>query len=181
MVEGHAERMQRLPVTLFSFISIPFSSTNSGSIPGMGKVAKLGLAGVIPARLLIITPPVSVCHQVSTIGQFFLPMCSSYQCHASSLMGSPTVPITLKEPRSLFCNGPKPKAIRLLIAVGAVYKMLTLYLSMISQKRPASGNVGIPSNISDVAPALNGPYTIYECPVIHPISAVQKNISSGWY
>ena len=101
MVDGQAERIQRFPVTLFSLISFPFSSTSNGSTPGMGSVAKLGLAGVTPAKLLIITPPVSVCHQVSTIGHFFFPMCSSYQCHASSLMGSPTVPSMRKEPKSL--------------------------------------------------------------------------------
>jgi hypothetical protein len=40
---------------------------------------------------------VSVCHQVSTMGQRFLPMCSLYHCQASSLIGSPTLPITFSE------------------------------------------------------------------------------------
>ena len=43
------------------------------------------------------------------------------------------------------------------IAVGAVYRIFTLCLSTISQKRPASGQVGIPSNIREVAPAQSGP------------------------
>src|SRR5215213_4285135 len=99
----------------------------------------------MPARLESIMPAVSVCHQVSTIGHFFLPMCSSYQCQASSLMGSPTVPNTCNDERSLLCKGSKPKPINERIAVGAVYKMFTLYLSTIFQNLPASGHVGMPS------------------------------------
>src|SRR6478736_5238971 len=106
------------------------------------------------------TPPVSVCHQVSTIGHFFPPAFSSYQCHASSLMGSPTVPNIFKELRSFPCKGWVPKPMRLRMAVGAVYKIFTLCLSTISQNLPASGQVGIPSNINEVPPADNGPYTI---------------------
>ena len=36
--------------------------------------------------------PVSVCHQVSTIGAVFAPMCLRYQSQASGLIGSPTDP-----------------------------------------------------------------------------------------
>ena len=117
----------------------PFSSTKTICTPGNGSVAQPGFDWVIPARLLIKMPPVSVCHQVSTIGHFFLPICSSYQCQASSFIGSPTVPNTFNDDKSLPCKGSKPKPIKLLIAVGAVYKILTLCLSTISQKRPASG------------------------------------------
>src|SRR5436190_22025264 len=139
------------PCSSFSITSLPFSSTSTGCTPGIGNVAQLGFAGVIPARCEIKQPPVSVCHQVSTIGHFFLPIFSSYQCHASSLIGSPTVPKTFNDERSFPSKGCKPKPIKLLIAVGAVYKIFTLYLSTISQKRPASGQVGIPSNINEVA------------------------------
>ena len=59
-----------------------------------GNVAKVDLAGVTPAKFEIITPPVSVCHQVSTMGHFPFPIALSYQCQASSLIGSPTVPST---------------------------------------------------------------------------------------
>ena len=72
-------------------------------------------------------------------------------------MGSPTVPKTCKLDNFLPCRGSNPKLIKLLIAVGAVYKILTWCLSTISQNLPASGKVGIPSNINEVAPALNGP------------------------
>ena len=60
-------------------------------------MAKVGLDGVTPAIFEIKIPPVSVCHQVSTIGEFFFPICVSYHSHASWLMGSPTVPKTFKE------------------------------------------------------------------------------------
>ena len=80
------------------------SRTKTGCTPGIGNVAQLGFAGVTPARFEIKIPPVSVCHQVSTMGHFFLPIFSSYQCQASSLIGSPTVPNTFKEERSFPLN-----------------------------------------------------------------------------
>src|ERR1700759_2872895 len=119
------------PCSSVSITSFPFSSTSNGCTPGNGSVAQLGFDGVIRARFEIKTPPVSVCHHLSTIGHFFLPICSSYQCHASSLIGSPTVPKTFNDERSLFLYGVSPKPIKLLIAVGAVYKIFTLYLSTI--------------------------------------------------
>src|SRR4030095_7069070 len=98
-------------------------------MPGKGSVVQLGLEGVTPARFEINIPPVSVCHHVSTTGHFFLPIFSSYQCQASSLMGSPTVPNICREERSFPFKGSRPKPIRLLIAVGAVYRIFTLCLS----------------------------------------------------
>src|SRR3954465_5250808 len=98
---GHGALIHRFPPTLLPSTSLPFSSTNTGCTPGKGSVAKVGLEGVTPAKLEIKIPAVSVCHQVSTMGHLFLPICSSYQCHASSLIGSPTVPNTLKEDKSL--------------------------------------------------------------------------------
>ena len=160
MMDGHGDRMQRFPLTLLPSKINPFSSTKTGSTPGMGKVAKVGLAGVTPAMFEIRMPPVSVCHQVSTIGHRFLPTCSSYQCQASSFMGSPTVPRILRLSRFLPSSGLSPKPIRLRMAVGAVYKMLILCFSIMSQNRLALGQVGMPSNITLVAPALNGPYNM---------------------
>ena len=142
-IPGHGALMHRLPFTnpssFGSSTIFPFSSTSTGCMPGSGNVAQLGFAGVTPARLDISMPPVSVCHQVSTIGLFCLPICSSYQCQASSLIGSPTVPNTFMEERSFPFNGSSPKLIKLLMAVGAVYKIFTLYLSIISQNLPAFG------------------------------------------
>src|ERR1700758_73499 len=104
----------------------------------------------------IMIPPVSVCHQVSTIGHCLWPTFSSNQCHASSLIGSPTEPNFFNELRSLLFTASVPKLINERIAVGAVYNMLTLYFSTISQKRPGPGQVGIPSNIKVVAPCERG-------------------------
>ena len=108
MIEGHACLMQRFPLTLFSSISFPFSSIKQGTIPGIGKVANDGIAGVIPAKFEIKMPPVSVCHQVSTIGHLFFPMFVLYQCQASSFIGSPTDPNTFKEDKSFPFKGSKP-------------------------------------------------------------------------
>src|SRR6476620_298009 len=101
MIAGQGALMQRFPAAGLPVTSVPFSSTKIGCTPGNGNVAKDGFAGVTPARFEIKVPPVSVCHQVSTIGHFFLPTCSSYQCQASSLIGSPTVPNTFNDERSL--------------------------------------------------------------------------------
>src|SRR5690242_17321411 len=119
-MDGHGDLIQRFPLTLFPLTSFPFSSTSRGSTPGNGNVAKVGLAGVMPARFEIRIPPVSVCHHVSTMGQRFFPICSSYQCHASSLIGSPTVPKTFKLDKSFPFNGSNPNPINERIAVGAV-------------------------------------------------------------
>ena len=42
---------------------------------------------------------------------------------------------------------------------------------------PWSGYMGVDSNMSEVAPFTSGPYTMYECPVIHPTSATQAKMS----
>ena len=43
-------------------------------MPGNGRVAEPGLVLVMPGSGVIIMWPVSVCHQVSMIGQRLLPM-----------------------------------------------------------------------------------------------------------
>ena len=72
-------------------------------------------------------------------------------------MGSPTEPSTFNELKSFPSMNSVPNPIKLRIAVGAVYKISTLCLATISQNLPASGHVGTPSNIKEVAPALKGP------------------------
>ena len=69
-------------------------------MPGKGTVADPGLSVVSPGSGVIMMPPVSVCHHVSTIGQRPPPMCFQYQTHASGLIGSPTVPSRRSELRS---------------------------------------------------------------------------------
>ena len=63
--------------------------------------------------------PVSVCHQVSMIGQFSLPITRWYQRHASGLIGSPTVPSSRSVERSCRLGHASPKRISPRIAVGA--------------------------------------------------------------
>ena len=46
----------------------------SASIPGSGWVQEPGLVAVTPGSGEIMIAPVSVCHQVSTIGQREAPM-----------------------------------------------------------------------------------------------------------
>ena len=65
-------------------------------------------------------PPVSVCHQVSTIGHLESPTVLKYHCHASGFIGSPTVPNNLRVFLEVFLTGPSPSLIKALIAVGAV-------------------------------------------------------------
>src|SRR5690349_20003095 len=102
---GQGAFMQRLPAAGLPVTSDAFSSTNIGCTPGMGSEAQLGIAGVTPARLEIRVPAVSVCHQVSTIGHFRLPICSSYQCQVCSLMGTPPVHNTCTMDKSFPSSG----------------------------------------------------------------------------
>src|SRR5436309_10842932 len=139
MIDGHGALMHKFPPAGLPVTSTPFSSTKTGCTPGNGRVAKVGLAGVIPAKFEIKMLPVSVCHQVSTMGHFFFPTCSSYQCQASSLIGSPTVPRILRDERFFPSNGCSPNPMSERMAVGAVYKIFTLCLSTISQNLPAFG------------------------------------------
>ena len=76
--------------------------------------------GVFPGRGVSMCPPVSVCHQVSTMKQSPLPTCVWYQCQASGLMGSPTVPSTRSEERSNCSKTSSPNFMSALMAVGAV-------------------------------------------------------------
>ena len=69
-------------------------------MPGIGPMAEPGLVAVTPGSGEIMMPPVSVCHQVSTIGQRFAPITSRYHIQASGLIGSPTEPSKRSEERS---------------------------------------------------------------------------------
>src|SRR6266571_2213268 len=103
----------------------------SASIPGNGCVAEPGLSEVMPGSGVIRMLPVSVCHQVSTIGQRSVPMYVQYHTHASGLMGSPTVPRRRSELRSCFWGCSGPHRINARMAVGAVYRMVARYFSTI--------------------------------------------------
>ncbi len=75
---------------------------------------------VTPGSGEIIIAPVSVCHQVSTIGQRSPPMCLRYQIQASGLIGSPTEPSTRRLDRSNFAGMSSPHFMNVRMAVGAV-------------------------------------------------------------
>jgi len=83
-------------------------------------MADPGLQLETPGRGEIMMEPVSVCHQVSTIGVLFEPICSRYQIQASGLIGSPTEPKTLNDDISNLAGMSSPHFINVLIAVGAV-------------------------------------------------------------
>ena len=89
-------------------------------MPGNGRDAEPGLVVVIPGSGVIRIIPVSVCHQVSTIGQRPPPMCSWYQTQASGLIGSPTEPSSRRLDRSCACACSGPHFMWVRIAVGAV-------------------------------------------------------------
>ena len=95
-------------------------------MPGNGNVALPGFVAVTPGSGVIMIMPVSVCHQVSTIGTVPRPMCSWYQSHASGLMGSPTEPSTRSEDRSCAWAYCGPCFMNARIAVGAQYRIETL-------------------------------------------------------
>ncbi len=84
----------------------------SPALPGF----MLSTAGSVPIMIM----PVSVCHQVSTMGQFPPPMCSWYHIQASGLIGSPTVPSSRRLERSCLAGHSWPHFMNARIAVGAV-------------------------------------------------------------
>src|SRR5438105_13331441 len=108
-------------------------------MPGKGRVADPGFVGIAPGIGDTMMAPVSVCHQVSTIGHPSCPIFFRYHIHASGLIGSPTVPSSRKLVRSCFAGQTSPHLMNARIAVGAVYKRLTRYFLMIAQERSGSG------------------------------------------
>src|SRR6476620_4416565 len=164
-IAGHGSRITRKPPWPLGTDS-PASSTTSTAMPGNGTWAEPGLVAVTPGSVAIIWAPVSVCHQVSTIGAGFSlvspcapalePMTSRYHIQASGLMGSPTDPRTRMEDRSDLAGISLPHFMKVRMAVGAVYRMETLYFSTISHQRPWCGESGVPSYITWVAPFRSG-------------------------
>ena len=88
-------------------------------MPGSGLIADPGLAAATPGSGEIIAAPVSVCHQVSTIGQRPEPITLWYQSHALGLIGSPTEPSRRSEERSCPFGHCAPHLMQARIAVGA--------------------------------------------------------------
>ena len=89
-------------------------------MPGSAWVAEPGLVSVCPGSGEIMIWPVSVCHQVSTIGQRSRPTTTWYHSQALGLIGSPTVPSTRRLDRSWALGCSAPHFMQARIAVGAV-------------------------------------------------------------
>src|SRR5579863_4486994 len=90
-IAGHGFRMTRYPPDPAG-TGLPSRVTTSTLMPGSGRVHEPGLVGVAPGIGLIIMAPVSVCHQVSMMGQRSCPITLRYHIQASGLIGSPTLP-----------------------------------------------------------------------------------------
>src|SRR5262245_39205103 len=116
---GHGLRTTRKP-PVFAGTGLPWRSTTSAAMPGKGFVAEPGLVGTAPGNGVIMMAPVSVCHQVSTMGHLPRPIASWYHIHASGLIGSPTVPSNRRLERSCFFGHWSPHLTKARIAVGAV-------------------------------------------------------------
>ncbi len=99
---------------------VPSRLTTCGSTPKNGMAQLPGLAAVMPGSGVIMIAPVSVCHQVSTIGQRPPPITVWYHIHASGLIGSPTLPSSRSEDRSCFFTSASPQRTKARMAVGAV-------------------------------------------------------------
>src|SRR3989337_3183689 len=106
--------------------SFPDSSTTAASTPGIALGAEPGFSGMVsrPGNGDRIAPPVSVCHHVSTIGHFSLPMVLKYHIHTSGLVDSPTVPNNRRVDKLNEFRISLPYLIYILSAVGVVYKIV---------------------------------------------------------
>src|SRR5437868_9962232 len=116
---GHGCLMTRYPPDP-SGTGLPSRVTTSAITPGNGRVAEPGLAGIAPGNGVIMIMPVSVCHHVSTIGQRLWPITSRYHIHASGLIGSPTVPSSLRLVSLCLRGHCSPHLMKVRMAVGAV-------------------------------------------------------------
>ncbi|MCY1368076.1 hypothetical protein D9M69_550370 [compost metagenome] len=72
IIDGQGFLTTRMPPDPLG-TSMPASSTMAAVMPGSGNVHEPGTSGVAPGSGVIMWPPVSVCQNVSTIGQFSLP------------------------------------------------------------------------------------------------------------
>ena len=118
-IDGHGSVITSSP-PLPAPTGVPSSLTTSIEMPGIGTWALPGFVVVMPGSGLTMIAPVSVCHQVSTIGAEPPPMTSRYQIHASGLIGSPTLPSTRMLDRSNPSGTCRPTFMNDRMAVGAV-------------------------------------------------------------
>ena len=74
-IDGYGRLMTKAPASSTSHFC-PCSFTTSAIIPGSGKVQDPGLVAITPGTGASMIEPVSVCHQVSTIGHLPFPTTS---------------------------------------------------------------------------------------------------------
>src|SRR6185437_1495104 len=98
----------------------PSCFTMSGTMPKNGLLAEPGLLDTAPGIVEIMMPPVSVCHQVSTIGQRSFPITFEYHIHVCGLIGSPTLPSNRRLSSLCRFGNSSPHLINARMAVGAV-------------------------------------------------------------
>ena len=116
---GHGAVMHRWPSSLTA-AGLP-SSYDHGRLHAEERSrgrARLERAGA--GSGVIMMPPVSVCHHVSTIGQRPPPIFSWYHIQASGLMGSPTEPSRRRLDQSCLSTHSSPRLMKERMAVGAV-------------------------------------------------------------
>jgi hypothetical protein len=155
-IAGHGSVRTSRPVES-SLSSLPSSSTTFAEMPGKGCWAEPGTRLVTPGSGVSMCAPVSVCHQVSMIGQRPPPMFLWYQSQASGLIGSPTEPSRRSEVRSKPAGLSSPHFMNVRMTVGAVYRIVTRYFSISSNQRPRCGVSGVPSYMTLVARLASGP------------------------
>src|SRR5947209_899016 len=119
-MEGQGLFRYRYPAAVPGSMSFSSSSTMEAEMPGKGTVAEPGTVVVMPGNGEMRMEPVSVCHQVSTMGHRSCPMCWLYQIHASGLIGSPTEPSTRREERLCRSGYSVPHFMNMRMEVGAV-------------------------------------------------------------
>ena len=143
-------------------------------MPGSGFPIEPGRMS-IAARLAIMIPPVSVCHQLSWIGR---PKASTPQRTASGFSGSPTLAMKRRSGHGCSCASSGPARIIIRTAVGAVYQTRDSF--GLQQLVPADRRRSPPRRprSSRRARAERGCRTT--CPVTHPGSAVHQKMSSSW-
>src|SRR5688572_301083 len=103
-----------------------------------------------------------------------LPMPSVIQRAVGSSSGSPARNSHCSFDRSCFVRNEASCFFSTRIPVGEENIVRTPYCSQMRHHTPGSGLVGNPSYNTDVAPAISGPYTLYEWPTAQPTSEVEN-------
>ena len=117
---GHGRLMTRNPPEPAG-TGLPSIVDDFGNDAGEGRVAEPGLVAMAPGSGEIMMCPVSVCHQVSTIGQRSRPMTSRYHIQASGLIGSPTRAEQAQADHVVLAAAiARPSCMKARMAVGAV-------------------------------------------------------------